>query len=126
MLSEAERAGGDAKTCAFPPASGGRAERRRAPRVREPFLLGVCGRSRGGRPFALNTLVDNISAAGLYARLGCEVSVGDELLLEVWLTCDPEAAPVARVSIRGEVVRAEPMPSGACGVAVAFSDYRFV
>ncbi len=100
-------------------------ERRRALRVELPFPVTVRGTDATGEYFTVDTVLDNLSACGLYFRLPRSVAPGAKLFVVVRLALgsEPEAAP--GVAMRGVVVRAE-LLDGRCGVAVSFDQHRFL
>ena len=101
-------------------------ERRKGPRIYEPFPVKVSGTDQQGLSFQMDTVVDNLSAGGLYTRLPLSVRRGANLhlMLRMSLSSD-ESAPVARVSAKGIVTRVESQLDGTFGVAVAFTHHRF-
>ena len=102
-------------------------ERRRKPRIYKPFPATVRGVSASGEPFQINTVLDNLSAGGLYLRLMPRVEQGARLFIVIWLAPAPmgELTP-PRVAARGRVLRSEPKPGGECGVAVRITRHRFL
>src|SRR5438270_3427276 len=54
------------------------AERRRRPRLYEPFPVMVRGVDASGTSFEINTVLDNMSADGLYVRLRRQVRRSEE------------------------------------------------
>ena len=100
-------------------------ERRWAGRTTAPFPTFVHGVSAAGHAFKLETVLENISGGGLYLLLPEAVAVGARLFLVVRFDQRGDAqAP--RLALRASVVRSEPLASGACGVAVAFTRGRFL
>ncbi len=99
-------------------------ERRRALRVDLPFPVTVRGPDALGDHFTSTTVLDNLSACGLYFCLPRPVAPGAKLFLVVRLVPGPELGP--GVAMRGVVVRAELLPDGRYGVAVAFDQHRFL
>ncbi len=99
-------------------------ERRRALRVDLPFPVTVRGTDALGDHFTSTTVLDNLSARGLYFCLPRPVAPGAKLFLVVRLV--PGADAGAGVALRGGVVRAELLPDGRYGVAVAFDQHRFL
>lgn len=96
-------------------------------RLYEPFPITVRGVDANGESFEVNTVLDNISAGGLYMRLGRRVEVGARLFAIVRLSItQSEPVSVPRVAIRGVVVRIEPLPDSTWGVAVKFTHHRFL
>ena len=101
-------------------------ERRRHPRIDEALPVKVSGVDEDGQTFESATLLDNISAGGLYMRLARCLALGMQLSVTVRFTANPSSdAPAVRLSATGEVLRAVMLPDGTCGVAVAFTNYLF-
>src|SRR5262245_25287060 len=102
-------------------------ERRSTPRIDLPFPATVRGVDRNGERVEQETLLDNLSAAGLYLRLARPVEPGATLFIVVRLTATPGQSTVGPgVAARGSVLRVDLRPGGACGVAVAFRRHRFL
>ncbi|HWP43384.1 MAG TPA: PilZ domain-containing protein [Blastocatellia bacterium] len=102
-------------------------ERRRKPRIEYPFPVSVRGVDVAGKPFRVSGVLNDISASGLYMHLKKTVSLGSSLAFVIRLS-SPESskATAARIAIRGEVVRVEPSNGNSLGIAVRFTDYRFL
>jgi len=101
-------------------------ERRSTPRIELPFPATVRGIDRSGERFELATLLDNLSATGLYLRLARPVEPGATLFVVVRFAVAPAAVLAAPgVAARGVVVWVEPQP-GAWGVAMKFTRQRFL
>jgi hypothetical protein len=102
-------------------------ERRQKPRINMPFIAKVQGVDISGKEFGVYTLLDNISATGLYMKLSREVESGSKLFSIVRLaTYWTEQEPVARIAVRGVVLRVEPEEFGLCGIALRFTRHRFL
>ena len=102
-------------------------ERRSEERVDLPFPALVRGMDATGHRFAIEVVLDNLSASGLYLRLARPIGQGARLFIcvQLALTADPNAhAP--RAALHGIVLRAEPQADGRIGVAVAFERHRFL
>ena len=71
---------------------------------------------RGRQSYGAPAVLDNLSAAGCYLRLACQV-IPDESLLVI--------AQIAQalVALRGSVLRVEPQADG-YGAAVAIEQYK--
>jgi len=108
-------------------AGSGIADRRRKPRIDEPFAARVRGVDGRGNSFEAEAVLDNLSAGGLYMRL--KRHVGEGLQLFVFLQLATRLMPETkglRIAAHGRVVRSEPQPDGACGVAVVFERYHYL
>jgi hypothetical protein len=103
-----------------------RAEARCALRIAAPFPITVRGAERGER-FTLHTVLDNLSATGLYLRIAQPLAPDTPLFVVVRLA--PTAyAPIAApgVAARCEIVRMERQAEGSWGVAMRFMRQRFL
>jgi hypothetical protein len=102
-------------------------ERGSTPRIELPFPATVRGVDRHGERFELKTLLDNLSATGLYLRLARSVEPRAALFVVVRLTTVPGRWTVGPdVAARGMVRRKEPRPGGTWGLAIAFARHRFL
>ena len=103
----------------------GVADRRRKPRIHGPFAARVRGVDGRGDSFEVEAVLDNLSAGGLYIRLRQQVEEGVQLfiLLQLATRLMPGTKGL-RVAAHGRVVRSEPQPDGARGIAVVFERYR--
>lgn len=104
----------------------GTREKRSKLRISVPFHAKVHGVDLTGKAFIIETVLDNISADGLYMRIVPSVELGTKLSIEVGLrTTSHVTEETPRFSIDGVVLRTEEKPGGACGVAVSFAKVRF-
>src|SRR5437899_2366444 len=102
-------------------------ERRSKPRIDVPFSAKVQGVDANGESFEIDSLLDNLSASGLYLRMARTVNQGVELLVLVQLPAASfDNAEASQIEARGLILRAEPQGDGACGVAVGFTNHRFL
>ncbi len=99
-------------------------ERRRKPRLTEPFPARVWGVDSGDLPFNVNCVLDNISSTGLYLRMPTLVEAGSEVRLIVHLLNGPDTGATA--SLQGSILRSELQPDGKHGVAIAIENHRFL
>ena len=93
------------------------AERRRNLRIRLPFPATVAGQTAGGRAFQVDTVLDDLSVGGVYLRLVESVPLGAGVSITTRFSPVTDGGLVVR--LQGKVVRVEPKPGGAFGVAVA-------
>ena len=100
-------------------------DRRRKPRIYEPFPARVRGVDWRGDPFEVEAVLDNLSAGGLYLRLKRRMEAGAKLFIFFRLATrlTPEAKGLG-VAARSRVLRSDPLPNGAFGVAVAFERHH--
>ena len=105
----------------------GGTERRRKPRICQPFPATVQGKAARGERFETNTQLNNLSAGGLYMRLAQCVEPGAKLGAVIqFSTTRTNGVGAPRVAIEGVVLRVELNPNGAYGVALEFTHYRFL
>jgi hypothetical protein len=101
-------------------------EKRGKLRISIPLHARVKGLDLAGRPFVADTVLDNISAGGLYLRSLSGIGVGESLFIEIALQCDHRLADdEPRFACEGTVMRSEPGSGGAYGIAVKFSKIQF-
>jgi len=103
-----------------------RPECRGKPRIRVSFPAHVRGIDQDGEEFALDLLLENLSASGLYLHLPRKVRSGTRLFTVIYLSAGGDNFQAARVATRGVVVRTELRPDGTYGVGVVFSSSRFL
>jgi hypothetical protein len=102
-------------------------ERRQKPRVDRPYVAKVRGKDANGRAFQADTLLDNLSASGLYLRVPFQVETGARLFILIGLlTSTPDESSGGRVAVRGVVLRAEPREFGLWGLALKIISHRFL
>ena len=103
------------------------AERRRSQRIHTPFPTTVRGMDAHGKVFRSRTTIDNISTDGLYLRLMPCIEPGTKLSVLVHISNSQIVGETTfRLRLDGEVLRIEPRPGGACGVAMLIKDKRFI
>ena len=95
-------------------------DRRIKPRIANPFAAVVRGVDVSGRAFQSDTVLDNLSAGGLYVRLEGEVPISSRLFIVIRCTAR------LRVALSGVVSRREPLGDGRSGVAVRIGRHRFL
>jgi PilZ domain-containing protein len=102
-------------------------DRREKPRISQPFPIKVLGVGTRGKAFNVDTIVINLSTGGVYLQLPRFVRPGTKLFVLIRMTTtQSEKAPGPQVAAHGRVLRAEPRPEGLCGLAIAFTSYRFL
>jgi len=98
-------------------------ERRREQRIREPFPARIEGIDKDGKSFKADTVIDNINTDCLYVRLLPPVERGANLSVAFRLSYASDTS--ARVELKGEVIRVDPIPADVRGVVVAYKLHRF-
>jgi hypothetical protein len=95
-------------------------------RVYVPFHARVSGTDSMGSKFSIETVLDNMSAHGLYLRMMPDVETGAKLAIDVGLhPASRIAEDEPRVSVDGVVVRKDRKAGGAAGLAVSFLKVSF-
>lgn len=101
-------------------------ERRTKPRVCRPFHARVRGVDALGS-FDIATVLDNLSATGLYMKLPRIVEKGAKLSITIRLsTSQADHAPAAQIAVNGVVVRTESLAGGWTGLGVEIMKRRFI
>ena len=102
-------------------------ERRSHPRVQIRFPATVKGVDANGKAFETETLLENLSANGLYLELDQQVSASAEVWVTIHLALGPTTGlRIPRVAVRGFTKRAEPQPDGKTGLAVLITHHKFL
>ena len=101
-------------------------EKRSKLRISVPFHAKVHGVDFTGKAFLVETVLDNISADGLYMRIVPSLEPGAKLSIDVGLHTQSHVTEDSpHFSVDGVVLRTEEKPGGARGVAVSFAKVRF-
>lgn len=77
-----------------------------------------------GEALGIDTVLDNISANGLFVRIPRPIEQGATLAIGIRLSVAGPEGGGARVATRGLVKRVELTPDGQYGIAVEFVRYR--
>ena len=93
-------------------------ERRRHHRQASTLRLRLSGVDAGGAPFTLESELKDISSGGCYVRLASRVEPGSPVSAVIEL--GPHETGAQPLSLRGRVLRCEPLIDTRCGVAVEF------
>jgi hypothetical protein len=106
---------------------GGTVERRLSQRIDEPFPVTVRGFNESGHRFRTDTVVDNLSAKGLFVRIGQVVECGARLFALIRLAPAPnKTAPAPLIALKGVVRRVVPLGDGSFGIGIEFTHHRFL
>jgi hypothetical protein len=85
------------------------------------------GVDASGEDFEIETLLDNLSAGGLFLRTSRKVARGERLSFIVRLSlADATKQKVPQIAARGKVVRVESQPDGLYGLAAMFMDHQLL
>ena len=102
-------------------------EKRRRERISIPFPATVEGVDTDGEEFKIDTVIDNLSNEGLYLRMIPCVEIGSKLLVVFRLSSAArQGQSTPRILVRGNVLRVEEFPGGACGIALKFAPAKFI
>jgi hypothetical protein len=99
-------------------------ERRRKPRVMEPFPARILRIDSSDLPANVNCTLDNISSNGLYLRMPALLETGSSVrvVVHLWNSVDTGAT----VALDGHVLRSELRADGQHGVAITIERHRFL
>jgi hypothetical protein len=99
-------------------------ERRTRDRFTHRLPARVWGVDIEHEAFGVDCAIENISSAGVYLRIPCQMKSASDVGLVVHLLDGPHGSATA--AIRGKVLRIEPQTDESYGVAIAISDYQFL
>jgi c-di-GMP-binding flagellar brake protein YcgR len=99
-------------------------ERRKKPRIFNPFRVAVRSVNAEGEAFATETVLENMSAGGMYVRIPEYVRKGTKVFSLVQLAV-ADNSPGSRVALSGVASRADPGLQ-VYGLAVKFKRHRFL
>jgi hypothetical protein len=101
-------------------------ERRRKPRISQPFHVRVSGKDTGGDAFEISTVLDNMSSAGIYLKLDRSVDLGKRLNMVIRLSTSIAEEEIAKVAVETVVVRRESLANQLWGLALLIVKRRFL
>jgi hypothetical protein len=101
-------------------------DRRVKPRIECDYPAIVEGYDADGTKFNDQAKLANLSASGLFLLANRFIENGSKLTVTVLLSNSMIDKEVPKLATNGIVVRTEPKMNGTCGVAVKFSNYRFL
>jgi hypothetical protein len=101
-------------------------DRRVKPRIDCDYPAIVEGYEADGSKYNEEAKLANLSASGLFMLANRYIESGSKLTVTVLLSNPSIDGEVPKLATNGVVVRAEPKDDGKCGVAVKFSNYRFL
>ena len=99
-------------------------ERRQKPRLDHPFPATLRGIDAMGEWLDIDTVLDNMSASGLYVRISRQLEPGARVAVGIGLKRSGQWETTARVAMRGVVTRVERPRAGEYGTAITFTKYR--
>ena len=101
-------------------------DRRIKPRVACDYPVIIEGYDGEGNKYNESARLANLSASGLFMKAGRNIENGSTLSVIVLLTSTLVDKDTPKIATNGIVVRTEPQIDGTCGVAIKFSNYRFI
>ena len=103
-------------------------ERRGHTRYTDRLPVMLRGMDTDGAAFEVETKLENHSGGGFYVRLSNQcVAQGAHLSAVIqFAVCTPIALKAPQAAVDGKVIRTELHPEGGCGVAVQFTELRFI
>ncbi len=101
-------------------------DRRIKPRIDCDYPAIIEGYDGAGAKFCEQAKLANLSASGLFMLAKRQVESGTKLSVTVLLSNSNNGDDVPKLATSGVVVRLEPRIDGICGVAVKFTNYRFL
>lgn len=101
-------------------------DRRVKPRIDCDYPAIVEGYEEDGSKYNEQAKLANLSASGLFLVADRYIENGSKLTVTVLLSNPSDDDEVPKLATNGIVVRTEPKMDGKCGVAVKFSNYRFL
>jgi hypothetical protein len=101
-------------------------DRRVKPRIECDYPAIVEGYEPDGSKYNEQVTLANLSASGLFMLANRYIESGSKLTVTVLLSNPSDDDEVPKLATNGIVVRTEPHLDGKCGVAIKFSNYRFL
>ena len=99
-------------------------ERRKKPRISTRFPIKVRGVRQGGERFEFETVIENLSASGVYLQSSERIEPQAKVELVIQLS-ESKTVPGLVVEAEGIVLRTEPRAAGLYGLAICFTRHRF-
>jgi hypothetical protein len=101
-------------------------DRRVKPRIECDYPAIIESFDVDGMKFNHEAKVANLSASGLFMLAHRDIENGTKLTVTVLLSNSMIDKEAPKLATSGTVVRTEPKMDGLCGVAIRFSNYRFL
>jgi hypothetical protein len=100
-------------------------ERRKKLRISNPFRVAVRSVNVEGEAFTSETVLDNLSAGGMYVRISERVQHGTKVFSVIQFSTQENNGEGARIAFTGVAARSDRW-FGSCGLAVTFIRHRFL
>jgi hypothetical protein len=101
-------------------------DRRVKPRIDCDYPAIIEGYDRDGTKYNDHAKLANLSASGLFMLAQRNLKNGTKLSVTVLLSNMISEVDAPKLSTNGIVVRTEPQNNGTCGIAIKFTNYRFL
>jgi hypothetical protein len=101
-------------------------DRRVKPRICCDYPAIIEGYDNKGKKYNDHAKLANLSASGLFMLANRNVEFGSKLSVTVLLSNIFSDIDAPKLSTNGIVVRTEPQENGTCGIAIKFTNYRFL
>ena len=101
-------------------------DRRVKPRINCDYPAIIEGYEGDGTKYNDHAKLANLSASGLFMLANHSVNNGTKLSVTVLLSNTFSDLDAPKLSTNGVVVRTEPQNNGTCGIAIKFTNYRFL
>jgi len=101
-------------------------DRRVKPRIDCDYPAIIEGYEGDGTKYNDHAKLANLSASGLFMLAKRNLKNGTKLSVTVLLSNMISEVDAPKLSTNGIVVRTEPQNNGTCGIAIKFTNYRFL
>lgn len=101
-------------------------DRRVKPRIECDYPAIIEGYDGDGTKYNDHAKLANLSASGLFMMAHRNLKNGTKLSVTVLLSNMISELDAPKLSTNGIVVRTEPQKNGMCGIAIKFTNYRFL
>ena len=101
-------------------------DRRVKPRIECDYPAIIEGYDGDGTKYNDHAKLANLSASGLFMLAHRNLQNGTKLSVTVLLSNMISELDAPKLSTNGIVVRTEPQKNGTCGIAIKFTNYRFL
>jgi len=101
-------------------------DRRVKPRIDCDYPAIIEGYEGDGTKYNDHAKLANLSASGLFMLAHRNLINGTKLSVTVLLSNTISELDAPKLSTNGIVVRTEPQNNGTCGIAIKFTNYRFL
>ena len=101
-------------------------EKRSKPRINCDYPACIKGYDIDTTKYKEDASLTNLSAGGLFMQANRKIENGSTVSVIIYLTSSSITRDTPKLATKGIVVRTEPLLDGSCGIAVKFTNYRFL